>query len=63
MLATAPGVDLEDVKFVAWMMMASMAGTTRAVLEAGATPAMVRRLRHHLVLLCQSYVNAARSNG
>jgi hypothetical protein len=28
------------------------------VLEAGASPAMVRQVRDHLVLLCQSYMMA-----
>ena len=59
MLVTVPGAQFEDVKFTAWMMMATMAGTTRSVLEAGATPTMVRRLREHLVLLCTSYLQAA----
>jgi len=63
MLATAPDVEFEDVKFAARMMMASMAGTTRAVLEAGAQPAMVRRLREHLVLLCQSYLESCNVRG
>ncbi len=63
MFVTAPGAQFEDVKFVARMMMATMAGTTRAVLEAGATPAMVRRLREHLVLLCQSYLESCNNRG
>jgi hypothetical protein len=35
-----------------------MAGATRWVLEAGASPAMMRNLRQHLVVLCQSYMAA-----
>jgi AcrR family transcriptional regulator len=58
MLVTAPGVHFEDAKFVARMMMATMAGTTRAVLEAGASAATVKRLREHLVLLCLSYLES-----
>ena len=58
MLVTAADAEFEDVKFAARMMMASMAGTTRAVLEAGAQPATVRRLREHLVLLCCGYLEA-----
>jgi AcrR family transcriptional regulator len=46
-------------EFATQMMFAAMAGTTRAVLEAGASPAMVQQLRVHLVLLCQSYLRAA----
>jgi len=40
------------------MMQAAMAGAMRFVLEAGAPPAMVRQVRAHLVLLCQSYMAA-----
>jgi len=40
-------------------MCSAMAGAMRSVLEAGPSPAMVRKLREHLVLLCQSYMAAA----
>ena len=33
----------------------------RSVLEAGASPAMMRKLRENLVLLCQSYIAAVMS--
>jgi AcrR family transcriptional regulator len=56
MLLTAPNATFDDPKFVARMMMATMAGTTRSVLESGPTPATIRRLREHLILLCQSYL-------
>jgi AcrR family transcriptional regulator len=59
MLRTAPDAELGEEKFAIQTMFAAMAGTTRSVLEAGASPAMVRHLRHHLVLLCQSYMVAA----
>ena len=59
MLRTAPDVELRQEKFAIQTMFAAMAGTTRSVLEAGASPAMVRNLREHLVLLCQSYMAAA----
>jgi len=58
MLRTAPDAVLHQEKFAIQMMFAAMAGATRFVLEAGATPAMVRQLRDHLVLLCQSYMAA-----
>jgi AcrR family transcriptional regulator len=58
MLATAPDAGLREDKFAVQMMFAAMAGATRSVLEAGAPPAMVRKLRDHLVLLCQSYMMA-----
>ncbi len=59
MLRTAPDAVLRQEKFAIQMVFAAMAGTTRSVLEAGASPAMVRNLRDHLVLLCQSYLAAA----
>jgi AcrR family transcriptional regulator len=59
MLQTAPGTESPPDRFVIEMMFAAMAGATRSVLEAGASPAMVRKLREHLVLLCQCYVVAA----
>ncbi|MFZ2159049.1 MAG: TetR/AcrR family transcriptional regulator, partial [Bradyrhizobium sp.] len=58
MLRTAPDAVLRQEKFAIQMMFSAMAGTTRSVLEAGASPAMVRNLRDHLVKLCQSYILA-----
>jgi AcrR family transcriptional regulator len=58
-LKTAPDAVLGHEKFAIQMLLGAMAGTTKSVLEAGASPAMVQNLRHHLVLLCQSYVTAA----
>ena len=58
MLRTAPDAAAPPDPFAIQMIFAAMAGTTRSVLEAGATPTMVRKLRHHLVLLCQSYMSA-----
>jgi AcrR family transcriptional regulator len=58
MLQTAPDIAAPPDTFAVEMMFAAMAGTTRAVLEAGASPAMIRNLRRHLVLLCQSYMRA-----
>jgi hypothetical protein len=49
---------VEQAPFAIQMMVAAMAGATRAVLEAGASPALVRKVREHLVLLCQSYMAA-----
>ena len=56
MLGTAPGVKFEDVGFVVQMLFAEMAGATRMVLEAGASAAMVRRLREGLVVMCLGYL-------
>jgi AcrR family transcriptional regulator len=58
MLRTAPDAVFNQDRFEIQMMFAAMAGATRSVLEAGASPAMVRKLRDHLVLLCQSYMAA-----
>jgi AcrR family transcriptional regulator len=63
MLRTAPDAHFPQEDFAVQMMLSAMAGTTRAVLEAGATPVMVRRLREHLVLLCQSYMAAVATRG
>jgi hypothetical protein len=58
MLKTAPDASTLPDSSAIQMMLAAMAGATRSVLEAGAPPAMVRKLRVHLVLLCQSYLLA-----
>ena len=56
----ASASDLADAPdpFAVQMLFSAMAGATRTVLEAGASPAMVRKLREHLVLLCAGYVRA-----
>jgi AcrR family transcriptional regulator len=56
MLKTAAGVRFSQIDFTVLMLMSTMAGATRAVLEAGAPPKMVEDLRRHLVVLCQSYL-------
>lgn len=58
-LKAAPDIALRSEKFAVQMLFGAMAGTTKSVLEAGASPAMVKNLRHHLVLLCQSYLAVA----
>jgi len=58
MLDTAPDTESPPDKFAIEMMFASMSGAMRHVLETGASPAIVRKLREHLVLLCQSYIAA-----
>lgn len=58
LLGTAPDAGSRQEKFAVQMMVAAMAGATRSVLEAGASPAMVGKVRDHLVLLCQSYMMA-----
>jgi len=58
MLATASDAGSKSDRFAVTVMLASMSGATRSVLETGASPSMVRKLREHLVLLCESYVTA-----
>jgi AcrR family transcriptional regulator len=57
-LQTAPDIEAPPDKFAIEIMFAAMAGATRHVLEAGASPAMTRGLRQHLVVLCESYMRA-----
>ena len=56
---TAPDLESEPERFAIDMMLAAISGVMRYAMEAGASPAMVRKLREHLVLLCQSYMTAA----
>lgn len=58
-LKTAPDAVSGDERFAVQMLFGAMTGTTKSVLEAGASTMMVKNLRRHLVLLCQSYVAAA----
>jgi AcrR family transcriptional regulator len=59
MFQTAPDTESPPDRFAIDMMCSAIAGAMRSVLEAGASPAMVRKLREQLVLLCQSYMAAA----
>jgi AcrR family transcriptional regulator len=61
-LQTAPDITSPPDKFAVEMMFAAIAGATRYVLEAGASPSMIRNLRHHLVVLSQSYMEAQHSS-
>src|ERR1039458_7982893 len=56
MLETAPGGGFENVQFTVMMLFAAITNATRAVLESGASPKMVRMLRRELVLLCHGYL-------
>jgi AcrR family transcriptional regulator len=62
MLQTAPDIESPPDKFAIEMMFAAMAGATRHVLESGASSVMIRNLRRHLVVLCQSYMTAQFAN-
>jgi len=59
MIGTTPDLESNPDKFAIEIMLAAMSGAMRSALEAGGSPAMMRNLREHLVLLCQSYMAAA----
>jgi AcrR family transcriptional regulator len=59
MLLTARDLKLSPDGFAIDMMLSAMSGAMRSALEAGASPATFRKLREHLVLLCQSYMAVA----
>ncbi|MGA7459158.1 MAG: TetR/AcrR family transcriptional regulator [Candidatus Korobacteraceae bacterium] len=63
MLRTAPGVEAPPDSFAIDMMLSAMSGAMRSALEAGASPVMFRKLRQHLVVLCQSYMAAVTAGG
>jgi AcrR family transcriptional regulator len=58
MFQTAPDTKSQPDRFAIELMCSAMAGAMRSALETGASPAVVRKLREHLVLLCQSYMAA-----
>jgi hypothetical protein len=59
MLETASDIKSPPDKFAIDIMLSTMAGAMRSLLEAGPSPATVRRAPEQLVLLCQSYMTAA----
>jgi AcrR family transcriptional regulator len=59
MLLTASDLKLSPDKFAIDMMLSAMSGAMRSALEVGASPTVFRKIREHLVLLCQSYMAAA----
>jgi AcrR family transcriptional regulator len=58
MIETAPDVESRPDRFAIDLMLAAMSGAMRFALEAGGSPALLRKLREHLALLCQSYMTA-----
>lgn len=58
-LQTARDIKSPPDKFAVDIMLSAMAGVMRSLLEAGPSPAAVRKAREQLVLLCQSYMAAA----
>ena len=59
MLQTASDIKAPPDKLCIEIMLAAMGGAMRSLLEARPSPATVRTTREQLVLLCQSYLNAA----
>lgn len=59
MLETAPDITSPPDKFAVDLMLSAMAGAMRSLLEARPSRATVSKAREQLVLLCQSYMNAA----
>jgi AcrR family transcriptional regulator len=59
MLQTAPDAKSPPDKFSVDIVLSAIAGAMRSLLEAGPSPATVRKSREQLVLLCQSYMAAA----
>jgi AcrR family transcriptional regulator len=59
MLETASDIKSPPDKLAIDIMLSAMAGAMRSLLEAGPSPATVRKAREQLVLLCQSYMMAA----
>jgi AcrR family transcriptional regulator len=59
MMETASDIKSPPDKFAIDIMLSAMAGAMRSLLEAGPSPATVRKAREQLVLLCQSYMTAA----
>jgi hypothetical protein len=58
MLQTAPDVTAPPDSFAVETMLAAISGAMRGVLEAGGSPAMLRKLREQLVVMCQAYLAA-----
>jgi hypothetical protein len=59
MFETAPDTKSPPDTFTIEIMLSAMSGAMRSLLEAGPSPATVRKAREQLVLLCQSYMAAA----
>jgi hypothetical protein len=59
MLETAPDTASPPDKYAVEIMLSAMAGVMRSLLEARPLPATARKAREQLVLLCQSYMEAA----
>jgi AcrR family transcriptional regulator len=56
MLETVPGAQVEKIPFVLVMLLATISGSFKVVMERGAPPLMVRELKRSLKIMCVSYV-------
>jgi AcrR family transcriptional regulator len=63
MLQTAPDIKSPPDRVAIDILVSAMAGVMRSLLEAGPSPATVRKTKEQLVLLCQSYMAAATGKG
>jgi AcrR family transcriptional regulator len=59
MLQTASDVELSPDRIAIDMMLAAISGVMRSALESSGSPTTFRKLKEHLVLLCQSYMAVA----
>lgn len=63
LLASASDARFADLEAVSFALRAMLAGTVRAVLERGATPADLAILRHELPVMSRAYLTAAAQLG
>jgi AcrR family transcriptional regulator len=63
LLATASDAHVPDLDAAAFMLMALLGGSARAVMELGASERDLACLRRELPRACQGYLNAARCGG
>lgn len=61
LLSSAADARFEDVRAVAFMIAAALAGIVRVVLEREADPAMLHTLRTELPILCRAYLATAKT--
>ena len=59
MLATASDAHFADLSLTSFIVVNAMVGPTRAMLEAGAPPKLLRALRGQLTALCLGYLERA----
>ena len=59
LLVSAANADFDDLPAVTFTLLGAMAGTTRAVFQRGAKPAMLRMLRIQLEMMCRGYLQTA----